>query len=142
MQQPGQFQQMHPDAKIKFDDIVSPEVIQQLVQDPLVAEQMMQHLPEGLKTKEELEESCRSPQLLQQMRALSHGLTVGTIDASQFGFQPEHPGVPGFCEALQKHVDSQPAKKARWKRTQEDGDVEKDGGVPDGARDHDAMDET
>jgi hypothetical protein len=66
--------------------------------------------------QEELANVARAPQFWQQMRALSSTVQRGSIDGRQFGFAPTGPGVNGFLEALQEHVDAnRQEQKGMWK---------------------------
>eukprot|EP00892_Ulva_mutabilis_P005134 jgi/Ulvmu1/2993/UM015_0033.1 len=121
-----------------FEDILTPNIVEGIMTQAGIPNRLIEFLPEGMQTQEELVALARAPPFWQQVRALSSAVQRGTIDSRQFGFAASEPGVLGFLKALQAYVDSdRQEQKGMWKLIGQ-GDP---GAARDG-KDGDQMDES
>eukprot|EP00879_Flechtneria_rotunda_P009097 GHRR01009524.1.p2 GENE.GHRR01009524.1~~GHRR01009524.1.p2 ORF type:complete len:343 (+),score=129.10 GHRR01009524.1:333-1361(+) len=86
-------------------EVLRPEVLTPLLQDPEVLERLSAYLPEEQRSRESLITLARSPQFQQQLATFSSALQTGQLDLAQFGLNAGGFTVADFLRAIQDLVD-------------------------------------
>eukprot|EP00899_Mesostigma_viride_P011779 jgi/Mesvir1/20601/Mv14834-RA.1 len=89
-------------------EILTPDTILPLLQNPSIREQLAQYLPESNRSQEAITSLISSPQFQQQLHAFSQVLQQGRIDLTQFGIDPNKYGFSAvsFLQAIQDQAGS------------------------------------
>ncbi|GAQ79096.1 26S Proteasom Rpn13 [Klebsormidium nitens] len=95
-------------------DVLRPERILPLLNNPTIQERLAPHLPESLRTPQEMRELVQSPQFQQQVETFSSALQSGQMDLSQFGIDPSKYGysVTAFLQAIEDQAKDVQSKEA------------------------------
>lgn len=88
-----------------LQEVLKPEVLGPLLQDPEVLERLSAYLPEEQRSRGALLELAHSPQFAQQLATFSGALQTGQLDLAQFGLQAQGFTVADFLRAIQDLVD-------------------------------------
>lgn len=89
-----------------LEQILKPEVLMPLLQDPEVVERLSVYLPEAHRnSRDALAALLRSPQFTQQLHSFSSALASGQLDLAQFGLRAEGFSAADFLQAIQELVD-------------------------------------
>ncbi|WIA41801.1 hypothetical protein OEZ86_009133 [Tetradesmus obliquus] len=88
-----------------LQEVLKPEVLGPLLQDPEVLERLSAYLPEEQRSRAALLELAHSPQFAQQLATFSGALQTGQLDLAQFGLQAQGFTVADFLRAIQDLVD-------------------------------------
>jgi len=99
-------------AGLDLSSVLDPDQISAAVMDPQVQQQLMEHLPEELRSPHEVAELVRSPQFQQALDGISHALSGQQMYQvlQSMGIDPsaaQQPGLEGFYGALIAHAASQ-----------------------------------
>ncbi|OLY80209.1 26S proteasome regulatory subunit RPN13 [Smittium mucronatum] len=100
--------QTYKDSPLKLSNVISPDVLLPLLNDPDFCNVLFPQLPEGVpKTKEELENTIRSPQFENSIQSLSFALESGQMAplAQSLGLHPDSlSSVESFLNALKEKI--------------------------------------
>ncbi|OMJ08586.1 26S proteasome regulatory subunit RPN13 [Smittium culicis] len=103
--------QSYSNSPLKLNDVITPGVILPLLTDKELCEALFPCLPEGVpKTKEELENTIRSPQFDNAIQSLSYALESGQMTplAKSLGLPAESlTSVEGFLLAIKEKADKE-----------------------------------
>merc|ERR1719166_127343 len=122
MQQRLEEMKREPDLEDVLDPNANPEIAA-LLDDEKVVEQLAEHLPEGMRTREDMLEQLQSPQFqgaLRQLQRAVNGPQMQTL-LQQMGVNPQSPnamGTTAFLESIQ--ASNPPAEDSS--STDDDGD--------------------
>eukprot|EP00877_Chromochloris_zofingiensis_P010437 jgi/Chrzof1/5647/Cz16g10040.t1 len=104
-QQQQQQQRGQAPAGPSLAEVLQPEALAPLLQDPEVVSRLAPYLPEEHRSPESLRDLARSPQFQQQLHTFSTALQTGQLDLAQFGLQARGFSVADFLAAIQELVD-------------------------------------
>ncbi|DBA85473.1 TPA: hypothetical protein ACH3X2_000421 [Trebouxia sp. C0005] len=88
-------------------EVLKPEVIVPLLQEPGMLEHLAEHLPEEHRNMQGLLAVASSSQWRHQLDIFSHALQTGQLDVSAFGLQFLGFSVADFLESIQKQSDAE-----------------------------------
>eukprot|EP00775_Hariotina_reticulata_P004635 gene4635-4888_t len=88
-----------------LSEVLKPEVLAPLLNDPEMLDRLSEYLPEGHRSHEALRALAHSPHFQQQLATFSNALQTGQLDLAQFGLQAEGFTVADFLRAIQDLVD-------------------------------------
>eukprot|EP00878_Enallax_costatus_P011615 GHUV01012124.1.p1 GENE.GHUV01012124.1~~GHUV01012124.1.p1 ORF type:complete len:237 (+),score=80.45 GHUV01012124.1:1179-1889(+) len=94
-----------------LSEVLKPEVLAPLLQDPEMLERLSSYLPEEQRSPEALRALAHSPQFHQQLSTFSAALQTGQMDLAQFGLQSEGFTVADFLRAIQDLVEREGAQQ-------------------------------
>lgn len=97
-------------------DVLKPEVLAPLLQDPEVLDRLSTYLPEEQRSRDALQALAHSPQFHQQLATFGGALQTGQLDLAQFGLQAEGFRVADFLKAIEDLVERE---KEREQQRQE-----------------------
>lgn len=116
-----------PDLEDVLDPTANPE-IEALLDDEKVVEQLAEHLPEGMRTREDMMDQLQSPQFQGALRQLQRAVNGPQMQIllQQMGVQPQNPNAVGTTAFLDSIQASNPpdANANPSSGTDEDGDSE------------------
>ncbi len=126
-----------PDLEDVLDPTANPEIVT-LLDDEKVVEQLAEHLPEGMRTREAMLEQLQSPQFQGALRQLQRAVNGPQMPVllQQMGVNPQNPNAVGTTAFLNSIAASNPP--ADNADTDDDGDsamnnsTDGDGGKKDG----------
>ena len=115
-QQQQQQQQLGPRPTIvPLNNVITSESFEEMLADPNIVNELLQFLPEGQQTEEELRETILCPQMQQSLRSLTGALLSDNYNAglANFGLNPadgseallQGDPVRAFLLALQAQAD-------------------------------------
>jgi 26S proteasome regulatory subunit N13 len=115
-QQQQQQQQLGPRPTIvPLNSVITSESFEEMLADPNVVNELLQFLPEGQQTEEELRQTISCPQMQQSLRSLTGALLSDNYNAvlANFGLNPadgseallQGDPVRAFLLALQAQAD-------------------------------------
>merc|ERR1719382_1352140 len=118
-----------PDLEDVLDPTANPEIVA-LLDDEKVVEQLAQHLPEGMRTREAMLEQLQSPQFQGALRQLQRAVNGPSMPIllQSMGANPENPNATGttaFLESIggfQAAPPADDAPKDEKEKTDDDGD--------------------
>lgn len=94
-----------------LSEVLKPEVLAPLLQDPEVLERLSTYLPEEQRSREALVALAHSPQFHQQLATFGGALQTGQLDLAQFGLQAEGFRVADFLKAIEDLVEREKAQE-------------------------------
>merc|ERR1719251_525942 len=102
MEQKMEEMKRQPDLEDVLDATANPE-IGQLLDDEKVVEQLAQHLPEGMRTREAMLEQIQSPQFQGALRRLQRAVNGPSMPIllQQMGTNPQDPNATGTTAFLE-----------------------------------------
>merc|ERR1719447_1222734 len=127
MQQRLEEMKREPDLEDVLDPNANPEIAA-LLDDEKVVEQLAEHLPEGMRTREDMLEQLQSPQFQGALRRLQSAVNGPqmVVLLQQMGIDPQQPNAMGTTAFLQSVQSSNPPESAEQKenaeKTDDDGD--------------------
>ncbi|KAF5834463.1 hypothetical protein DUNSADRAFT_8819 [Dunaliella salina] len=104
---------MRVDEGPGLHEVLQPEVVLPLLQNPGSLQALAEHLPEEHRTMEQLIATLQSPQFRQQVALFGTAIQTGQLDTlHQFGLQTKGFSTADFLEAIQEQADKDKARKA------------------------------
>lgn len=123
-----------PDLEDVLDPTANPEIVA-LLDDEKVVEQLAEHLPEGMQTREAMLEQLQSPQFQGALRQLQRAVNGPQMPIllQQMGVNPQNPNAVGTTAFLNSiGASNPPADDAESNPTDDDGDSEMSSDKKDG----------
>lgn len=94
-------------------EVLKPQVIVPLLQEPGMLEHLAEHLPEEHRNMQGLLAVATSSQWRHQLDIFSHALQTGQLDVSAFGLQFLGFSVADFLESIQKQSDAEAEQRSK-----------------------------
>ncbi|KAK9832151.1 hypothetical protein WJX74_000770 [Apatococcus lobatus] len=85
-----------------LSEVLKPEVLLPILQDPTILQILAEHLPEGQRTQQDLENLVTSAQFRHQLDVFSSALRSGQLDLSHFGLDSQGSSVLDFLIGIQE----------------------------------------
>lgn len=96
-----------------LSEVLKPEVLAPLLQDPEVLERLSSYLPEEQRSMGSLQALAHSPQFHQQLQTFGAALQTGQLDLAQFGLQAEGFSVADFLKAMEDLVQREKEQEGK-----------------------------